>query len=197
MPSATSLNLYKLCIYKLYAPKRKIGQYANNANIKVGSYNYILPAIYNSQTNMCEMGSSMNGYCSKCIVGASLYSGIAYSSTAPCMGLHSNDVNTLYAVGASTGSFFTLTMQSDRNVVEKKWTTPKWSSQTGGVSSSTYWRLDVANDGNLIIYNDNGAQQWACGSGGHPTDNHCAVLQTDSNFVIYDSNCNNIKANGV
>jgi hypothetical protein len=54
------------------------------------------------------------------------------------------------------------------------------------ISSSTI-DLVMQDDGNLVIYEKNGAYKWATGTNGKGTGPYRLMMQTDGNLVIYDS----------
>ena len=74
---------------------------------------------------------------------------------------------------------FTLSMQTDGNLVLSSFDVPLWSTGTGG-------RGDVVimqGDGNLVLYSTHSHPLFASGTDRHP--GATAFIQDDGNFVIY------------
>ncbi|KAJ3112000.1 hypothetical protein HDU96_005080 [Phlyctochytrium bullatum] len=64
--------------------------------------------------------------------------------------------------------------------------TPYWTSNTWG---STAWRLELnATDGILRLLDIGRKAVWVAAAG--MGTNRCAVLQPDSNLVVYERDCN-------
>lgn len=96
----------------------------------------------------------------------------------------SSDANTVIVLGSgqvmqSQDKRFTLTMQSDGNLVLTGPTGILWSSNTAGQSGAV---MQFQPDGNLVLYRS-GTPIWASGTDG----NQCGSLnlQNDGNLVIY------------
>lgn len=79
-----------------------------------------------------------------------------------------------------------LTMQSDGNLVVQSGGRPVWASNSQNRGEAPY-RLDMQEDGNLVIYDSRNQSTWASGSTGRGRGPFYAVMQDDSNFVIYDN----------
>lgn len=60
------------------------------------------------------------------------------------------------------------------------------SSQSTLVSSSGQFKLDLQQDGNLVVYDSNNKPLWASNTAG--TDGQTATMQADGNFVLYRVN---------
>ena len=78
---------------------------------------------------------------------------------------------------------FSFVMQTDGNLVLYEFSAPRWRSGTEGHPGA---RLEVQQDGNLVIYDTAGRARWSSGTFGR-TD-AAATLQSDGNFVIYANN---------
>jgi len=81
---------------------------------------------------------------------------------------------------ASWNGLFSVTMQTDGNVVEKKAGSAMWSSGTFVPGS----RLLAQADGNMVVYAPSGAPLWHTATWSSRAN---AVIQNDGNIVIYDT----------
>jgi hypothetical protein len=90
---------------------------------------------------------------------------------------------------SSPNGLYTLTMQTDGNLVEYGPTCcpggegAYWASGTAGTGSNNHVNMQA--DGNLVIYNSAGKALWTSGTGGHRGSAYTLYLQNDSNLVIY------------
>lgn len=155
----------------------------NNANIRIGSYNYLIFPMYDYSSKKCSMGA-IQGYCRRCNVGASIFSGRNYDGSNPSMAIRSNGLNTLHRGG------FSLKMQSDGNLVLSQGGVAKHSTRTSTSSPASFYRLSLGTDGRLGIYNDAWSVVKMANNVAQPANNYCAVMQpNDGNFVIYGPDC--------
>ncbi len=83
---------------------------------------------------------------------------------------------------SSNGSY-TLTMQTDGNLVINTPRGPIWGSGTNGHSIAY---LYMQGDGNLVMYGTDGRPFWASNTPNNGASS--LVMQTDGNLVIYNSN---------
>ncbi|XP_042514572.1 mannose-specific lectin-like [Macadamia integrifolia] len=78
-----------------------------------------------------------------------------------------------------------LIMQEDCNLVLYRSYSPIWASNTGGMGSNCYCRMQ--SDGNLVIYEPPTQRTiWATNTGRDNGD-YVLILQRDGNVVIYGS----------
>jgi hypothetical protein len=77
---------------------------------------------------------------------------------------------------------YTLTVQTDGNLVLSGNGCALWASNTAG--SGTADHLTMQTDGNLVLYTASGAAVWSSKTSGSGPADH-ATLQDDANFVVY------------
>jgi hypothetical protein len=77
---------------------------------------------------------------------------------------------------------YTLTMQSDGNLVLAESGNPVWATGTNGSGAV---RAELQADGNFVLYTDSGGAAWASGTAGNSGGR--LVLQDDRNLVVYAS----------
>ena len=91
----------------------------------------------------------------------------------------------------SNNRLYTLTMQSDGNVVlYNQHSQPIWATNTKGCTPRDF---AMQTDGNLVLYDTNGSPKWAS-----HTDNHNGAflnVQDDGNLVVYRSGSQSETAN--
>src|SRR5579872_301452 len=81
----------------------------------------------------------------------------------------------------SANGKYSANYQPDGNFVVYSGSTPLWSSNTGGTTSTV---LSMQSDGNLVIYNGT-SPVWSSKTSGNP--NSHLLMQTDGNLVIYEA----------
>lgn len=79
-----------------------------------------------------------------------------------------------------------VTLHSDGNLVVQTSGRPAWATNTQNRGEGPY-RLDMQEDGNLVIYDVRNQAVWASASNGRGRGPFCATMQDDGNFVIYDN----------
>ncbi|KAJ3670180.1 hypothetical protein LUZ60_010504 [Juncus effusus] len=77
---------------------------------------------------------------------------------------------------------YTLTMQTDCNLVLYTSTGTVWATGTTNKGSGCY--LTLQSDGNLIVYDKNNKALWASNTA-RSSGNFVLILQPDRNLVIY------------
>ena len=83
----------------------------------------------------------------------------------------------------SDNRLYTLTMQSDGNVVLRDSASkPLWRTGTGGGQFDPRDFI-MQNDGNLVLYDTSGQQRWASKTQGNP--GAFLNMQNDGNLVVY------------
>lgn len=80
----------------------------------------------------------------------------------------------------SANGRYTLTLQTDGNLVLYRGTTALWSTKTSGKPVS---QAAMQADGNLVLYDAQGHPLWYSGTNGHP--GAFLVVQDDGNVVLY------------
>jgi hypothetical protein len=80
----------------------------------------------------------------------------------------------------SANPLYTLTMQSDGNLVEYTAGRALWSTATGGHTGD---RAVMQDDGNLVVYTQSGVPLWSSRTGGR-SGTFSLVLQDDADLVI-------------
>lgn len=80
----------------------------------------------------------------------------------------------------SNSGRFTLSFQTDGNLVLYAGQRAIWSSGTAGSAAQT---LIMQTDGNLVLYGASNSALWASNTAGN--QGAFAVLQDDGNFVVY------------
>ena len=58
----------------------------------------------------------------------------------------------------------------------------------GNAGSNGPYKLQMQEDGNLVIYDKNNAATWASGGGGGKEGPYKLIMQDDNNLVVYDRN---------
>ena len=58
---------------------------------------------------------------------------------------------------------------------------------TNLISTNGFWKLNLQEDGNLVLKDANEIPIWASGSNGKGTSPYLLKIQEDGNLVIYDS----------
>ncbi|HUC88268.1 MAG TPA: hypothetical protein VMR95_03925 [Candidatus Binatia bacterium] len=89
----------------------------------------------------------------------------------------------LYAGQSIVSSGYTLTMQSDGNLVIYDYNgVPVWNSSTEGTSGAY---MTIQTDGNLVVYNSQNYPVWNSGTEGNGSS--ILAMQSDGNLVIYNA----------
>jgi hypothetical protein len=58
----------------------------------------------------------------------------------------------------------------------------------GNAGSSGPYKLQMQDDGNLVVYDKNNVATWATGGGGGRDSPYKLIMQDDGNLVVYDKN---------
>ena len=88
----------------------------------------------------------------------------------------------LYPGQSLQSAYYTLTMQTDGNVVlynSKR--NPLWYTNTGGLITPREFIMQT--DGNLVLYSTDGEARWASGTWNNP--GAFLNVQDDGNLVVY------------
>jgi len=160
-----------------------MGYGTTKSNVNVGGVNYLLPSIWDKNSQVCSLGlsgSAASQYCGTCANSRSLFS-------APGAGQVSQLISNGYSRMDAANHY--IQMQSDQNlVVYRKTGGASWASNTWSGSPNTPIRITMQTDGNLVIYNNANQAMWASNTWGKG-DRLCATIQDDGNFVIYTPSC--------
>lgn len=168
-----------------------LGQFAGNGNLRVGNFNYTVFPLWDFSAQTCSMGiSNPTNYCGFCKAGASLFSSdtIGFSKNGFTDRIYSNQgaasTNLLYSFP------YTLSMQSNGQVVKFNNGVQKWSAGTSKTTPQPSYYLIMQQDGNLVSYSNSSAL-WASGTWNiqSKTGPYCSTLQSNGALVIYDSTC--------
>ena len=90
----------------------------------------------------------------------------------------------------STG--YTLTVQTDGNVVERRGATAVWATRTEGNPGAVF---DVQTDGNLVVRSSSGRALWNSGSAGRPAGQ--MVLNDTGELQVFAASGEPIWSNGI
>lgn len=91
----------------------------------------------------------------------------------------------------TSGGAFTLTVQTDGNVVERRGTAAVWVTGTQGNRGAT---LSVQTDGNLVVRSAAGQALWVSGTAGHPAAK--LSLEDDGLLLLWPASGEPIWTNG-